>query len=78
MLVNVLDASNQLSELLEQIESGAESEILIGRHGRPVARLVPLAMPSVERRIGVARGRFEVPESIDGSNAAVAALFLGN
>ena len=73
--VNVLEAKNQLSRLLEQVESGAESEVVIARHGRPVARLVPLVDQPVERRIGVARGRFEVPESIDEHNDEIAALF---
>jgi prevent-host-death family protein len=76
--VNVLEAKNQLSRLLERIESGAEAEIVIARHGRPVARLVPLAEQPMERRIGVAKGRFEVPDSIDEHNEEVAALFGGD
>jgi prevent-host-death family protein len=75
--VNVLDAKNQLSRLLEQVESGAESEIVIARHGRPIARLVPLNEQPVERRIGVAKGRFDVPDFIDEHNDEVAALFRG-
>lgn len=75
--INVLDAKNQLSRLLERVESGAEPEIVISRHGRPVARLVPVREQPVERRIGVAKGRFEVPDSIDDHNDEVAALFGG-
>ena len=52
--VNVLEAKNKLSKLLERIESGAETEIVIARHGRPVARLVPLEPQPAGRRIGVA------------------------
>lgn len=73
--VNVLEAKNQLSRLLERIESGAEQEIVISRHGRPIARLVALIEQPVERRIGVAKGRFKVPESIDEYNDEVATLF---
>ena len=73
--INVLEAKNQLSSLLKRVESGAEAEIVISRHGRPVARLVPLIEQPVECRIGVAKGRFEVPESIDEHNDEVAALF---
>ena len=75
--VNVLEAKNQLSRLLEQDESGAEPEIVIARHGRPVARLVPLEEQPVERRIGIAKGRFEVPDYIDEHNDEVAELFHG-
>jgi hypothetical protein len=32
----------------------------------------------VSRRVGLARGEFEVPDDIDRHNAEVAALFLGD
>lgn len=73
--VNILEAKTQLSRLLERIERGEAEEIVIARNGRPVARLVPLQPQPVERRIGAARGRFVVPESIDRSNEEVARLF---
>ena len=75
--VNILEAKTHLSRLVEQVEMGAEAEIVIARNGRPVARLVPLAAQPVQRRIGVAKGQFVVPESIDDSNAEVADLLLG-
>ncbi|MFT4193124.1 type II toxin-antitoxin system Phd/YefM family antitoxin, partial [Ottowia sp.] len=61
----------------EAIEQGQTREIVIARNGRPAARLVPLEDAPVQRRIGVARGRFEVPDDIDADNAEVARLFLG-
>jgi prevent-host-death family protein len=75
--VNMLEAKSTLSRLVQAVEEGRESEIVIARNGRPVARLVPLERAPVARRLGVARGRFTVPESIDMHNAEVAALFLG-
>jgi prevent-host-death family protein len=61
--VNILEAKTQFSRLVERVETGADAEILIARNGRPVARLVPLAAPPTQRRIGVAKGCFTVPES---------------
>jgi prevent-host-death family protein len=75
--VNILEAKTQLSRLVERVESGAEAEIVIARNGRPAARLVPLAAQPVQQRIGVAAGRFKVPESIDLNNAQVEQLFAG-
>ncbi|MBP6893893.1 MAG: type II toxin-antitoxin system Phd/YefM family antitoxin [Gammaproteobacteria bacterium] len=75
--VNMFEAKSSLSRLVEAIEAGAESEIVIARHGRPVAKLVPVDQPIVQKRIGVAKGKFEVPDSIDAHNAEVAALFAG-
>lgn len=76
--VNMLQAKSSLSRLVEAIEQGEEQEIIIARNGRPAARLVPLADAPSGPRIGVARGRFEAPDSIDAHNEEVARLFLGN
>lgn len=75
--VNMLQAKSSLSRLVEAIEQGEEREIIIARNGRPAARLVPVDALPAGRRIGVARGKFEVPDDIDAHNAEVAALFLG-
>ncbi len=40
--VNMLEAKTQLSRLVEAVETGAETEIIIARNGRPVARLVAI------------------------------------
>jgi prevent-host-death family protein len=39
-VVNVHEAKTHLSRLLQRVEAG--EEIVIGRAGRPVARLVPM------------------------------------
>lgn len=75
--VNMLEAKSNLSRLVEAVESGAETEIVIARNGRPAARLMAISKPSASGRLGVAEGLFEVPESIDADNDKVAALFLG-
>ncbi|MGN6581375.1 MAG: type II toxin-antitoxin system Phd/YefM family antitoxin [Bordetella sp.] len=77
--VNMLEAKSSLSRLVDDVESGREREVIIARGGRPAARLVPLAtQPPVERRIGVAKDKFVLPESIDAHNEEVAALFYGD
>lgn len=77
--VNMLEAQSSLSRLIDEVESGREPEVVITRGGRPAARLVPMqSAPAVERRIGVARGKFILPESIDPHNADVATVFYGN
>lgn len=75
--VNMLQAKSSLSRLVESIEQGEEREIIIARNGRPAARLVPVDALPAGQRIGVARGKFEVPDDIDAHNDEVAALFLG-
>jgi antitoxin (DNA-binding transcriptional repressor) of toxin-antitoxin stability system len=76
--VNMLDAKTKLSRLVDAIEQGVEREIIIARNGHPAARLVPIAVAPVERRIGVARGKFDVPDDIDAHNEQVARLFYSD
>lgn len=60
--VGVHEAKTRLSELLRQVEAGAE--ITIRRGNRPVARLVPV--PRIGDRVfGSDAGVFEVPEDFD-------------
>jgi antitoxin (DNA-binding transcriptional repressor) of toxin-antitoxin stability system len=75
--VNMLEAKSSLSRLVESIEQGREREIIIARNGRPAAKLVPIDTVSTGKRIGVAKGKFKVPDSIDLHNDEIARLFLG-
>jgi len=75
--VNMLQAKSSLSRLVEAIELGEESEIVIARNGRPVAKLVPIETASAGPRLGIAKGKFEVPDDIDAHNDEVARLFTG-
>ena len=75
--VNMLQAKSSLSRLVEAIEQGQEREIVIARNGRPAAKLVPIDIAPSGKRIGVAKGLFVVPDSIDAHNDEVARLFMG-
>ncbi|MCA1978063.1 MAG: type II toxin-antitoxin system Phd/YefM family antitoxin [Thiobacillus sp.] len=75
--VNMLQAKSSLSRLVEAIEQGREREIVIARNGRPAARLVPVDAPPPGKRIGVAKGKFEVPDDIDTHNDEIARIFHG-
>lgn len=77
MVVNVFEAKTQLSRLLRLIEMGRESSVIIARNGRPIARIVPLKISPVSRRIGVARGRFTVPDNFDDDDDEIVSLMTG-
>jgi antitoxin (DNA-binding transcriptional repressor) of toxin-antitoxin stability system len=62
---------------VEAIEQGREREIVIARNGRPAAKLVPMNAAPSEKRIGVAKGQFVVPDDIDAHNDEVARVFSG-
>lgn len=73
--VNIHEAKTTLSKLIEAIELGKEEEIVIARNGRPAAMLVAIPKLQTKKRLGVAKGRFEVPDDIDGDNEEIADLF---
>ena len=63
MHVNIYAAKTHLSRLIDQVNAG--EEIVITRHGRPVARLVP-ASEVRPRKPGLLEGRgFWIAEDFD-------------
>jgi prevent-host-death family protein len=77
-LFNMLEAKSNLSRLVESVETGAETEIIIARNGRPAARLVAIKTVPTGKRIGIAKGKFTVPDTIDADEAIIAKLFEGS
>lgn len=59
--VTIQEAKKHLSQFVDLAASG--EEIVIARSGKPVARLVPLALPEKPpRQLGLGQGRFTMPE----------------
>jgi len=61
--VNIHEAKTHLSRLVERAAAG--EEIIIARSGRPVARLVPFAVPDKPRMFGRMRGKIQVADDFD-------------
>ncbi len=57
------EAKTHLSRLVERVESG--EEIIIGRAGKPVARLVPYQEKRTPRRPGAWKGRVWIADDFD-------------
>jgi len=60
--VGVHQAKTHLSRLLEDVAAG--EEVVITRRGEEIASLVPVHRSS-DRKLGIDRGRFVVPEDFD-------------
>lgn len=74
--VNMLEAKTHLSRLVASVEKG-DSEVIISRNGKPVARLVPHVedkpKPSL---IGIAKGKIEIDWDVwDAMDEEIAELF---
>jgi antitoxin (DNA-binding transcriptional repressor) of toxin-antitoxin stability system len=75
--VSLFDAKTHLSRIVEAIVNGSQDQVIISRRGKPVASLVAFRKEDVSKRIGLAKGKFEIPDNIDRANASIATLFTG-
>lgn len=60
---NVHEAKTHLSQLLERAADG--EDIVIAKAGVPVARLVPMILPTEARLLGTEKGRLIIGEDFD-------------
>lgn len=61
--VNIHAAKTHLSRLIDDVAAGAE--VIIAKHGKPVARLVPLEAQAEKRPLGRLAGKVSVPADFD-------------
>lgn len=62
MSIALTKAAAQLDRLGARTEAG--EDVVITKRGRPVATLVPVALPPVRRVFGALRGEVTVPASL--------------
>jgi len=73
ILKNISEAKAELSSLIESVQRG--EEVLIGKAGRPVARLVPYRGLAERRRPGALAGQIVIAEDFDVLPADIAEAF---
>jgi len=61
--INIHEAKTHLSRLVEQAAAGRE--IIIAKAGKPLARLVPLALPVRAKKLGLLKGQIKVPDNFN-------------
>ena len=62
-MINVYEAKTQLSKLLDRAAGG--EEIVLGKSGKPLARLVPYVEKRSPRRPGRLAGKIKMAEDFD-------------
>jgi len=76
-VVNIHQAKSQLSRLIEQVLQG--HEVIIGRAGKPVARLVPFeSVEKPPREPGLWRGKVRIAPDFDELPPELLAAFHGD
>lgn len=63
MQVTVSEAKSHFAELLKKAEAG--EQIVVTRHGKPVARLEGIEKPQTLPRIGALKGKIHISNDFD-------------
>ncbi len=75
--VNMFEAKTDLSRLVRLLETREEDVIYLARNNKIVADITLHQEVPVARRIGVAKGKFRVPDDFDRWDKEVEAMFGG-
>lgn len=62
-ITNISEAKAQLSALIEQVLAG--HDVVIGKAGKPVARLIPFERKKEPRQPGALRGQIRIADDFD-------------
>lgn len=76
-ITNISEAKANLSKLIEQVLNGRE--VVIGKAGKPVAKLVPYQIDTRPRKLGAGRwkGKIWIADDFDELPADLLKLFSG-
>ena len=72
-ITSISEAMEQLSALIERVLAG--DEIIIGKAGKPVAKLVRFERPDRPRSPGALKGRIRIADDFDAHPAELRAAF---
>ena len=76
-VINVYEAKTRLSKLIEQAAAG--DDVILGRSGKPVARITQISPKKRPIRFGLLKGKARVAKDFDAPlPAAVRARFEGH
>lgn len=76
-ITNISEAKASLSKLIEKVLKG--DEVIIGKAGKPVAKLIPYDLESSPRKLGVGNwhGQIWMAEDFDDLPEDILQLFTG-
>ena len=74
-ITNIHEAKTRLSQLIERVQAG--EEIIIGKAGKPVAKLIRYDESDAPRQPGFWRGRVRIADDFDELPKSFTAFFEG-
>ncbi|MEX1045077.1 MAG: type II toxin-antitoxin system prevent-host-death family antitoxin [Chthoniobacterales bacterium] len=72
-VINVQEAKTHLSRLIDQVAAG--ECVLLGKHGKPLAKLSPYAPQSEVRPLGGYEGQIQIAPDFDAEDERIRLLF---
>jgi len=75
--VNMLEAKTDLSELVRMLETKQEDIIYLARNGTAVVQMTLIPKSQGKKCIGVAEGKFNVPEDFSAWDKEIEKMFGG-
>ncbi len=75
--VNMLEAKTDLSKLVKMLETKQEEVIYLSRNGTAVVQMTLVPPKNKNKRIGVAEGKFRVPDEFAAWDKEVEEMFEG-
>lgn len=72
-ITNISEAKSQLSALIERVLAG--DEVIIGKAGKPVAKIVPYNKTVEKRTPGALKGKIKVSKDFDELPEEIAKAF---
>ena len=76
MVINVYEAKTQLSKLLDRVATG--EELVLGKAGKPMARLIPYRETRQPRKPGRLAGKIWMAPDFDETSEDIVAAFEGS
>lgn len=76
MVLNVMDKHIDLSYLISLLENKKESLITVTKNGVPVARIIPCENELPPRKLGLAKGKFSIPDDFDDTDEELVKMMM--
>ncbi len=73
--VNMLEAKTDLSKLVKMLETKQEDVIYLARNGKAVAQMTLIPKKNTDKRIGIAEGKFKIPDDFDSWDKEIEEMF---
>jgi prevent-host-death family protein len=62
-IINIHEAKTHLSRIIDEVAAGRE--VIIAKAGKPMARLVPFVGLARPKKLGLLKGKLEVPDDFN-------------